>query len=141
VWQWQQNGCPICAAPDTPIGTPSGEQPIAALRVGDLVYTVEDGAVVARPLVRVGSTRVRSHSVLRVILSGGATLEMSPGHPTSDGRTFRDLEAGDWLDEGHRVVSSTLIPFDASHTHDILPASRSGSYFAAGVLVGSTLAP
>lgn len=140
AWQYGQNGCPICAAPNTPIATPSGEEPIAQLRVGDPVYTVEDGAIVTRPIAQVGSTPVSSHRVLRVILDNGATLEMSPGHPTADGRTFRDLARGDWLDSTHRVVSSTLIPFDASRTYDILPASRSGSYFAAGALVGSTLA-
>lgn len=140
VWQWGQGMCPICAAPDTPIATPSGEQPIATLRVGDPVYTVEDGAVVVRPVVRIGSTPVRAHQVLRVVLDSGATLEMSPGHPTADGRVFQQLAAGDWLDATHRVVSSTLVPFDAARTYDIVPASRSGSYFAAGALVGSTLA-
>ena len=34
VWQWGRSMCPICAAPDTPIATPHGEQPIASLHVG-----------------------------------------------------------------------------------------------------------
>jgi hypothetical protein len=32
------------------------------------------------------------------------------------------------------------VAYDPTHTHDILPASDSGAYFAGGALVGSTLA-
>jgi len=35
-----------CASPDTPIATPDGERPIAELREGDLVYSVDGGAIV-----------------------------------------------------------------------------------------------
>jgi hypothetical protein len=103
------------------------------------VYTVKDDAIVAAPILRVGSTKVYSHRVLRVVLSDGSLIEMSPGHPTADGRIFSDLAEGDSLDATHHVISSILIPFDATHTHDILPDSPSGVYFAAGALVGSTL--
>ncbi|MCA9517257.1 MAG: hypothetical protein KC635_20095, partial [Myxococcales bacterium] len=82
------SGCPICAAPDTPVATPEGDRPIASLRPGDLVYSVDDGAIVAVPLARVGQTPVSAHHVVRVVLDGGAVLEISPGHPTADGRTF-----------------------------------------------------
>jgi hypothetical protein len=56
VWQYGQIQCPICAAPDTPIATPQGERSIAELRVGDLVYSVDNDAIVAVPIARVGST-------------------------------------------------------------------------------------
>lgn len=137
-WRWERGNCPICAAPNTPIATPSGERPIAALRPGDLVYSVDGAAIVAVPLVRVGHTRVASHHVMRVTLENGRMLEVSPGHPTADGRTFAKLEAGTTLD-GQRVVSSELVPYRFDATYDVLPASSTGTYFAAGALIGSTL--
>ena len=139
VWQWSQVECPICAAPDTPIATPSGERPIAELGVGDLVYSVEDAAIVIVPIVRVGSTAVARHRVVRLVLDSGSVLEMSPGHPTADGRLFSALAPGDALDLAHAVVSAEVVPYPYDRTYDILPASSSGAYFAGGALVGSTL--
>jgi hypothetical protein len=139
VWQWDHGYCPVCAAPDTPIATPSGERPIAALRVGDLVYSVNDGAILPVPVVRVGHTSVHAHRVVRVELEGGRVLEISPGHPTADGRSFGDLTAGSLLDSQHRVVAASLEPYSHDATYDILPGSTTGTYFAAGALVGSTL--
>jgi hypothetical protein len=140
VWQWQQGECPICAAPNTPVATPRGERPIAALAVGDLVYSVDGAAIVAVPLLRVGHTRVAAHQVVRVTLDDGRVLEVSSRHPTADGRTFGDLRAGGRIDAEHGVVSAVLVPYRFDATYDILPASSSGAYFAAGALIGSTLA-
>jgi hypothetical protein len=139
VWQWRRGQCPICAAPDTPIATPSGDRPIATLREGDLVYSVDGEAIVAVPILRAGRTSVVAHHVMRVELQSGAVLEISPGHPTADGRTFRELAAGSQLDAAHRVVAASLVPYRHDATYDILPASSTGTYFAAGALVGSTL--
>jgi hypothetical protein len=138
VWQWGYENCPICAAPDTPIATPEGERPIAAIAPGDLVYSVESDAIVVVPVLRVGSTAVTSHHVIRLVLDSGRSIEMSPGHPTAEGIVFSQLVAGQHLDPSHIISSIELIPYAHARTHDILPASSSGAYFAAGALVGST---
>jgi len=129
----------VCAAPNTPIATPSGERPIAELRVGDLVYSVNDRAITVVPILRIGRTPVHAHRVVRVELENGSVLEISPGHPTADGRTFGDIVAGSVLDEQHGVVSTRVVPYAYDATYDILPSSSTGTYFAAGALVGSTL--
>jgi hypothetical protein len=100
---------------------------------------VHGGAIEAVPILRTASTRVTAHHVVRVVLEDGAMLEMSPGHPTEDGRTFGQLAPGSMLDERHRVVSAELVPYAHDATYDILPASDTATYFAAGALVGSTL--
>jgi hypothetical protein len=128
----------VCASPDTPIATPLGERSIADLRAGDLVYTVEGEAIVAAPILHVGRTPVTHHQVVRVVLEGGRTLEISAGHPTADGRTFGDLRTGAKLD-GARIESAESVPYRHEYTFDILPASSSGDYFAAGLRIGSTL--
>ncbi|MEM9069962.1 MAG: Hint domain-containing protein [Myxococcota bacterium] len=128
----------ICASPDTPIATPEGERAIAELREGDLVFSVESDQIVAVPIALVGRTRVVGHEVMRVELDGGQVLEISGGHPTADGELFADLEAGDHLGE-FEVVSAQVVPYTYEHTYDILPASETGTYFAAGAWIGSTL--
>lgn len=140
AWRYDQGMCPICASPDTAIATPSGEKPIAELHEGDLVYSVQDEAIVAVPLLRVASTPVFDHQVMRVLLDDGTTIELSPGHPTADGRLFSDLASGVALDQRHSVVSVALVPYRHDRTYDILPASSSKTYFAGGALVGSSLA-
>jgi hypothetical protein len=139
AWVYEGERCPICASPDTPIATPEGERAIAELRAGDLVYSVDHGATVAVPLLGVGSTRVENHRVVRLVLDDGRVLEVSPRHPTADGRRFADLVPGSRLDERHVVVSAELVPYHYERTYDVLPASSTGTYFAAGALIGSTL--
>lgn len=139
VWQWTQSSlCPGCASPDTPIATPLGERPIAELQVGDSVYSVENSAVVLVPLSRVSRTPVSHHRVVRLVLEDGRTLEISAGHPTADGHAFGDLRAGSRLD-GHPIISAEVVPYTHAFTYDVLPASNTGTYFAAGALIGSTL--
>lgn len=129
----------VCASPDTPIATPAGERPIAALDVGDLIYSVDGGVVKVVPILRVSRTPVRAHRVVRVELEGGSILNISAMHPTADGRSFAALRAGDTLG-GLAVARVELVGYAHAYTHDILPDSDSGGYFAAGALVGSTLA-
>jgi len=81
---------------------------------------------------------VTSHHVMRVKLATGVTLEISGGHPTSDGRSFADLRAGSMLD-GVLVISAEKVPYSYASTFDILPASSSQTYFAGGALIGSTI--
>jgi hypothetical protein len=140
AWQYDQAMCPICAAPNTPIATPQGERPISDLAPGDLVYSVDATGIVVVPILRVGSTPVVNHRVVRVELTGGKVLEISAGHPTADGRTFADLLGGGTLDRDHAVVSAEVVPYAHPRTYDILPSSSSGMYFAGGALIGSTLA-
>ncbi len=128
----------VCASPDTPIATPTGDRAIAELVAGDIVYSVNGAAIVAVPLLRVNKVAARDHQVVRVTLDSGAVLEISPRHPTADGRIFADLRAGDRLD-GARVLAVERVPYAHPFTHDILPASSTGAYFAGGALIGSTL--
>jgi hypothetical protein len=76
--------------------------------------------------------------VVRLVIEGGVVLEISAPHPTADGRTIGALRPGDLLD-GVRVSSATIVRYEHEFTYDILPDSDSGTYFAGGVLVGSTL--
>jgi len=141
LWEWRYSTsgwCPVCASPDTPIATPDGDRRIADLQAGDLVYTVEGNAIVAVPILRTNRTPVANHHVIRVKLADGRSQEISAGHPTADGRTFGDLFAGTRLD-GAAVEFVEVVPYTHPYTYDILPLSRSGSYFAAGLLIGSTL--
>lgn len=129
----------ICASPDTPIATPTGERAIASLLPGELVYSLDHGILRAVPIRDVGRQFVSGHRVVRVTLASGAVIEMSEGHPTADGRFFRDLVAGEFLD-GVPIRSVELVPYAHDATYDILPDSETATYVAAGVLVGSTLA-
>ncbi|MEO8905824.1 MAG: hypothetical protein ABI488_25050 [Polyangiaceae bacterium] len=130
----------VCTAPNTPIATPSGERPISELEVGDLVYSVHHGKLVAVPIILTNRVPVTGlHHMVEVRLSTGRVLSISPSHPTADGRTFADLAKGDALD-GVALDSVRRVPYTEAYTYDILPDSDSGTYFAGGVLIGTTLA-
>jgi hypothetical protein len=130
----------VCASPDTPVATPDGERPISDLKVGDIVYSRHAGQIAAVPIIEAVHVPAPDHVIVRVTLENGRTIDMSPKHPTADGRTFADLRPGDSL-QGQRIHSLSAEPFRFPETYDILPASDSGTYFAAGALVGSTLSP
>lgn len=75
---------------------------------------------------------------MRVTTSDGRTLEISAPHPTPDGRTFGDLQVGARLD-GLLIQSVEVIGYAHDFTYDILPGSETGTDFAAGMQIGSTL--
>jgi hypothetical protein len=135
-----QPPCPICLARGTRIATPAGDIAVEDLNVGDVVWTQDmDGARIARPLVEVGSTPVpATHRVIQLRLSDGRAVDVSPRHPTADGRKVGDLVAGDGYD-GAVVVSAELIPYAGGATFDVLPGGATGTYWANGVLLGSTI--
>jgi hypothetical protein len=130
----------VCASPDTPIATPTGNRPIAELRRGDLVLSEHHGALVAVPLLEVVRRPVQTHAVIHIVTANGASLDISAPHPTADGRRFADLRVGDMLD-GDRVLSREVVVYPHAYTYDILPASSTGTYLAGGHLIGSTLRP
>ena len=93
----------------------------------------------ASPLVAIGSTPVpATHQVVRLALEDGRFVYVSPGHPTADGRRVGDLVAGDLID-GARIASVERAAYGGGATYDILPAGATGTYWANGVLLGSTL--
>ena len=134
--------CPICLAAHTRIETPSGSLFVEDVRPGDVVWTLSaSGQRVAVPVVQVRRVPVSAgHVLVHVVLADGRELWASPGHPTADGRVLADLRAGDLLD-GARVVSVDRVAYNGGATYDILPAGFTGTYWADGILMGSTLRP
>jgi hypothetical protein len=134
--------CPICLARGTRIDTPDGPRAVEELRVGDLVWTLDaNRGRVAVPLLAIGSVRAPAdHRVVHLVLADGRELWASPGHPLADGRKLGDLRPGDTVD-GSEVVSSGRVAYTGGSTFDILPAGVSGSYWADGVALRSTLRP
>jgi len=134
-----RGGCPICLAATTRIATPDGAIPVSDLRAGMLVWTVDAGKRVAAPIAIVRHTPAPfGHRVIRIVLADGRAVVASPGHPTGDGRRVGELKSGDLLD-GSRVVTMDVLPYTGD-TWDLLPRSSTGTYWADGVLLGSTLA-
>jgi len=135
-----QPPCPICLARGTRIATPAGDIAVEDLKIGDVVWTQDAaGARVALPLIQIGSTPVpTTHRVVQLRLSDSRAVDVSPGHPTADGRKVGDLTAGDSYD-GAVVVSAELTPYAGGATFDVLPAGATGMYWANGVLLGSTI--
>ncbi len=133
-----RGGCPICLAATTRIATPHGPILVSDLRAGMLVWTVDAGKRVAAPIAIVRYTPAPfGHRVIRVVLADGRAVVASPGHPTGDGRRVGELNPGDLLD-GSRVAMINVLPYSGD-TWDLLPLSSTGTYWADGVLLGSTL--
>jgi hypothetical protein len=132
--------CPICLARGTRIATPDGEVGIEAIRVGMLVWSMnETGRRFVATVVRTGQTPVpASHEVVRLVLDDGRVLHASPGHPLADGRLLGTIRAGDTVD-GATVVGATLEPYRGGSTFDLLPDGPTGMYVADGIPLGSTL--
>ncbi len=125
----------MCLPPNILIRTLTAEKKISDLRVGDLVLS-DNGKPVR--IARITKVEAPNHKVMKIKFNDGTSFEGSPEHPTADGRLFKDLKTGDKID-GRTVVETKLIPYKYSHTYDILPNSKTGNYYANGVLIGSTL--
>jgi hypothetical protein len=99
------------------------------------------GARVAAPVLEVGSIEVPAgHRMVHLALADGRELLASPGHRTADGRQLGSLALGDALD-GSTITRWDLVPYSGDRTYDLLPSGLTGTYWAGGILLSSTLAP
>ncbi|HEY8864557.1 MAG TPA: hypothetical protein VIO37_10355 [Candidatus Dormibacteraeota bacterium] len=132
--------CPICLAASTLISTPNGDVRVTDVEPGMLVWTSGvGGARIAAQVLEVGSMEApASHRMVQLLLADGRKLLVSPGHRTADGRPLGSLAAGDSLD-GSTIVRWELVPYSGGRTFDLLPAGVTGTYWANGVLLSSTL--
>ncbi len=132
--------CPICLARGSLISTPGGPVPVEDLRPGMAVWTADaSGALTLGIVLVVGSTPVSvTHRVIHLVLADGRTLDVSPGHRLRDGRRLGDLRVGDLVD-GSPVISTGLVPYAGGATFDLLPSGATGSYWAGGIPLASTL--
>ncbi len=119
----------ICFCPGTPILTVRGEVPVECLKVGDLVWTLDNGAQpirwIARSRVNLtpGSTRLRPIRISRGTLPGGlptSDIMVSPAHQFLTEGAFCELFLG--TDQAlvaakHLVNGSTVRP-----AHDLRQA-------------------
>ena len=132
--------CPICLAAGVLIATPTGAIPVTEVRAGMLVWSATArGGRIAVPVLEIGSTPVPAgHLMVHLRLADGRELLASPGHRTSDGRPLGSLAVGVNVD-GSPVALWELIPYSGDRTYDLLPAGATGTYWANGVLLSSTL--
>jgi Hint domain len=132
--------CPICLAAGTLIATPSGNIRVTDIKPGMLVWTTaKDGMRIAMPVVKIGSIQVPAgHLMVHLVLADGRELLASPGHRTSDGRQLGVLAGGDALD-GSTITTWELVPYAGDRTYDLLPAGPTGTYWANGIQLSSTL--
>ena len=133
--------CPICLDGATRIATPDGPRPVAELRSGDPIWTTDAAGRRVRGTVLAAASVAAppSHRLVELVIADGRTLRASPGHPTADGRTIGDLGPGSVID-GAIVVSAEIVASGA-RTWDILPSGPTGTYWADGILLRSTLRP
>jgi outer membrane protein assembly factor BamB len=134
--------CPICLAAATLIATPNGDVRVTDIKPGELVWTAaSDGTRIAAPVLEVGSTAVPAgHLMVHLVLGDRRELLASPGHRTADGRQLVSLARGDTLD-GSSIIQWELVAYAADRTYDLLPAGPTGTYWAGGIPMSSTLSP
>jgi hypothetical protein len=132
--------CPICLARGTVIATPDSDRLVEDLRAGASVWTRDEtGRRFAAVIVVTGSSPVpATHRVVDLVLSDGRSVRVSPGHPLADGRRVGDLRSGDLVD-GATVVSAGLEAYRGGATFDLLPSGPTGTYWAGGIALASTL--
>ena len=134
--------CPICLAERTEIDTPSGTVLVQDVRVGTVVWTQDgSGQRVAAPVVRIASRPAQfGQPIVHLELDDGRDVWLSAGHPLADGRFVADLKVGDNVDKS-RVARLDLTHYGGAATFDLLPDGPKGTYWANGILMGSTLQP
>lgn len=136
------HGGGYCLSVTDRIGTPTGSVPVAQIKPGMHVWSTDRrGRRISVKVLRVHHTAVPStHLMVRLHLADGRTVLASLGHPLPSGQAIKTLAVGQRF-EGTRVVSDARVRYGRPYTYDLLPAGPTHTYYADGVLLGSTLAP
>lgn len=131
---------PRCLPPEAAIAAPGGPILAANVRVGDVVWSLSAAGdrVASTVLFARSLAAPASHTMVRVRLADGRSMRASGAHPTSDGRALDTLREGDVVD-GASVVGVETLRYEHARTFDLLPASDTGTYWADGILVASTI--
>ena len=134
------NECLLCLSGDALIDTPKGAVRVADLKAGMSVWTLDATGLRVPTVVEQTVRRpvLPNASIVHLVLSDGREVMVSGPHPLTDGRTIGDLAVGDLLD-GARVVKAESIPYDQPAKYDLLPAGETGSYWANGIPMNSTI--
>lgn len=129
-----------CLSSSTKILTPFGQTSVRNLKKGDLVLTRgEDGSKIIAPILKTSKVFVSTaHHIVRLVLLDGRKLFVSPDHPAAGRRNVCQLEKGQQYDNSI-IVKVELIPYKRRYTYDILPAGKTGYYWANNILMASTL--
>lgn len=143
---WGGSGCTsscisTCLHPSTLISTPYGEKKVKSIKVNDKIWTIDKyGAKIEGKIESVNKSRTSpTHYLIHLVLSDGREVTVSPLHPLSDyANEFRNLKKNEIYD-GAIIVSVNHNYYPNQYTHDILPSGDTGSYWANGILMGSTL--
>jgi hypothetical protein len=131
-----------CLSATDRIATPSGSVLVTQVTPGMSVWSTNStGQRIAVKVLRVHHTAVpASHMMVDLHLADGRTVLASLGHPLPGGEPISSLAVGQAF-EGTRVVSDARVVYGRPYTYDLLPAGPTHTYYADGVLLGSTLAP
>jgi predicted lipoprotein with Yx(FWY)xxD motif len=135
-------GGSYCLSVTARIATPEGPVQVDQIEPGAVVWSTDGrGHRIRVKVLKVHHTHVPSdHMMVRLRLADGRQLLVSLGHPLPDGKPVETLAAGQRF-EGSRVLSAARVRYGRPYTYDLLPAGPTHTYFADGVLLGSTLAP
>ncbi len=130
-----------CLHPSTLISTPTGYKSIKMLKRNERIWTLDgNGTKVVGKIVTVSkSLTSQTHHLIHLTLADRREMLVSPLHPLSDyEKDIRDLQRMPKYD-GARIVSISHYYYPNQYTYDILPSGETGSYWANGILLGSTL--
>lgn len=132
--------CPVCLAAGVRISTPGGPVRVEDIRRGMPVWTTDGHGRRLRAVVLLTGHMAAppGHEVVRIVLADGRSVLSSPQHPTADGRLVGTLRPGDTLDGG-AIVSVFRVAYSGGATYDLLPSGPTRTYFADGILLGSTI--
>jgi len=130
-----------CLSVAVRIATPDGPVAVDRVKRGMVVWSTDHAG--RRIRVRVLKVQRRhvplDHLMVRLRLADGRKLLVSLGHPLPDGKPVATVGAGQRF-QGSRVLSAARVRYGRPYTYDLLPAGPTHTYFADGVLLGSTLA-
>ena len=132
-----RQNCPICLARSVVIATPRGPVSVTRIHDGMIVWSTDRHGHRIRATVLRTRHRRASGELLRITLADGHSVAVSPGHPTANGEAVGSLGVGDRL-AGSSITSIAWVSYDGV-TYDLLPSGSTHTYFADGVLLGTTL--
>lgn len=129
-----------CLPGDALIATLRGDRPISSLKPGDqIMVRISDADIAQVAIKKINKVPVKQpYKMIELTMEDGRKIRASGLHPVENGKTLSSYKKNDVILD-YRIIAVNEVPYEGTHTWDLLTEGPPSRYRVNGVWMESTM--